>query len=64
MPRAVCPKCDEKIHIPLGVDLGDEVVCEECEESLEVVGLDPLELDPVIDEGQDDDDDGIDDDLS
>ena len=28
-------------------DMGETVVCDECEAQLELVGLDPFELDPV-----------------
>jgi len=39
------------------VDKGEMVDCEECGIRLEVVGLDPVELDIVQDEDLDDDDD-------
>ena len=42
-----------------GHDKGDIVGCDECEVRLEVVGLDPIELDVAPDE---DDEDGDDDD--
>jgi alpha-aminoadipate/glutamate carrier protein LysW len=57
MPIAVCPECEAEIHVDEDVDKGDLLVCEECETSLEVVGLDPIELDRCIDEDYDDDED-------
>lgn len=66
MPSAICPECDEKIHVPADVDQGDVIVCEECETELEVVGLDPIELDPYVDddfEDYDEDFDVFDDDV-
>jgi alpha-aminoadipate carrier protein LysW len=39
------------------VDKGESVSCEECGTELEVVGLDPVELDIVEEEDLDDDDD-------
>lgn len=64
MPRAICPICKESIHIPAGKELGEEVVCEECEEKLELVGLDPLELDPLVEDnaGDEKDDEEVDED--
>jgi len=66
MPAAVCPECDEKIHVNADVDQGDVIICDECETELEVVGLDPIELDPYYGdeiEEYDDDYDIFDDDL-
>jgi|YNPNPStandDraft_1061719.scaffolds.fasta_scaffold02692_2 alpha-aminoadipate carrier protein LysW len=45
MPYAVCPECDEDILIPGKVRLGQRLSCERCGAQLEVVGLDPIELD-------------------
>jgi lysine biosynthesis protein LysW len=39
------------------VDKGETVDCEECGVHLEIVGLDPVELDIVEEEDDDDDDD-------
>ena len=52
MPLAVCPECDVEIHVDDDVDKGEIIYCEECESSLEVVGLDPIELDLADDEGE------------
>ena len=59
MPLATCPECDADIHVDEDMDKGDIVGCDECEVRLEVVGLDPIELDVAPDE---DDEDGDDDD--
>ncbi len=45
MPFATCPQCDERIrfvHLP---DIGDIVRCQSCDARLEVVSLNPIELD-------------------
>lgn len=52
MPTAVCPECEEKVYVDADSEQGDIVSCEECGLDLEVVGLDPIELD--IHEGKDD----------
>ena len=56
MPTGTCPECDADVHVDLDVDKGETVSCEECGVSLEVVGLDPVELDLVEEELEDDDD--------
>lgn len=61
MPLATCPECDADIHVDEDMDKGDFVVCVECEVRLEVVGLDPVELDVAPDD--DDDADNDDDDY-
>ena len=45
MPTGTCPECDADVHVDSDADKGDSVLCEECGTELEVVGLDPLELD-------------------
>jgi len=45
MPTASCPECEEKVFVEAESDQGDIVICEECGTDLEVVGLDPVELD-------------------
>ena len=63
MPTAVCPECDEEVYVDADSEQGDVVTCDECGVDLEVVGLDPIELDAY--EGKsgfdddDDDDDGF-----
>jgi alpha-aminoadipate/glutamate carrier protein LysW len=45
MPTAVCPECDEEVYVDADSEQGDVVSCDECGSDLEVVGLDPVELD-------------------
>jgi hypothetical protein len=55
VPTAVCPECSEEVYVDAESEQGDIVTCEECGSDLEVVGLDPVELDLYIDR------DGLDD---
>ena len=55
MPTTVCPECDEEVYVDADSEQGDIVTCDECGTDLEVVGLDPIEVD--IYEGGDDFDD-------
>lgn len=45
MPTAICPECDEEVYVDADSEQGDLVSCDECGSDLEVVGLDPVELD-------------------
>jgi lysine biosynthesis protein LysW len=54
VPLATCPECDSDIHVDEEMDKGDHVRCDDCEAKLEVVGLDPIELDLADDSGDDD----------
>ncbi len=56
MPTAVCPECDEEVYVDADSEQGDTVTCDECGAELEVVGLDPIELD-LYEGGEDYDDD-------
>lgn len=62
MPLATCPECEAEVHVDTDADKGDVVTCEECSTDLEIVGLDPVELDIVEDDADDEDDLGDDDD--
>ena len=60
MPVGTCPECDADVHVDTDADKGDSVACDECGTELEVVGLDPVELDIAeedLDEDKDDDED-------
>lgn len=59
MPTAVCPECDEEVYVDADSEQGDVVTCDECGADLEVVGLDPIELD--LYEGDDEYDDDYED---
>lgn len=55
MPTGTCPECDADVHVDTDADKGDMISCEECGTDLELVGLDPVELD-IVEEDFDDDD--------
>ena len=57
VPLAACPECEAEIHVNDDVDKGQIIHCEECEARLEVVGLDPIELDLAMEDEEDDYDD-------
>ncbi|MDQ3040854.1 MAG: hypothetical protein M3R11_00560 [Acidobacteriota bacterium] len=45
MPTTACPECSEDIYVDADSEQGDVVSCDECGTDLEIVGLDPIELD-------------------
>jgi len=53
MPTTACPECSEDVYVDADSEQGDVVSCDECGTDLEIVGLDPIELD--IHEEKDDD---------
>ena len=55
MPTGTCPECDADVHVDTNADKGDVVSCDDCGIELEVVGLDPVELDIMEEEDLDDD---------
>jgi alpha-aminoadipate carrier protein LysW len=55
VPTGTCPECDAEVHVDTDADKGDIMSCEECGTDLEIVGLDPVELDIVEDEDLGDD---------
>ena len=57
MPTGTCPECEADVHVDNDADKGDIIGCDDCGIQLEVVGLDPVELDIVEEEALDDDDD-------
>ena len=60
MPAAACPECEEKVYVDAESEQGDVVTCDECGADLEVVGLDPIELDLYEKKGGYDDGDSFD----
>jgi alpha-aminoadipate carrier protein LysW len=54
VPTGTCPECDADVHVDTDADKGDIMSCEECGTDLEVVGLDPVELDIVEEDDIDD----------
>lgn len=63
MPTTKCPECSEEVFVDAEAEQGDEIVCDECGSDLEVVGLDPIEVDlkqNADDDYKDDDGNGYD----
>jgi alpha-aminoadipate carrier protein LysW len=54
MPRGTCPECDAEVQVDEDTDKGDVVECSDCGTQLEVVGLDPIELDVAVEEEEED----------
>jgi alpha-aminoadipate carrier protein LysW len=54
MPTTACPECSEDVYVDADSEQGDVVSCDECGTDLEIVGLDPIELDIHEDDGLDD----------
>jgi alpha-aminoadipate carrier protein LysW len=55
VPTGTCPECEADIHVDTDADKGDVVTCEDCGTELEVVGLDPVELDIMEESDLDED---------
>ncbi len=53
MPTGTCPECEAEVHVDTDADKGDIMTCEDCGSELELVGLDPVELDIVEDDDAD-----------
>ena len=51
-----CPECDANIFFNNAAFLGQKKVCPECREELEVIGLNPIELDWYYDDADESDD--------
>lgn len=49
MPKGTCPDCDGDVQLAPDAATNDIVECEDCGSDLEIVGLDPIELDVVED---------------
>ena len=53
---ATCPECDAEVEVNEDdVDLGDEVSCNECGQTLVISNTDPFELDFAPDDEDDED---------
>ncbi len=44
MATVVCPECDAEITLEEGTEVGEIIVCGDCGVDLEVVSLDPAEV--------------------
>lgn len=60
LQSAVCPACGSRLRFKFPLQLGEFVVCEECDTELEVLAVNPLKLDWAYDDPYKDDD-GFDD---
>ena len=59
---ATCPECDAEVEVnETDVELGDDVTCPECGQTLVISNMDPLELDFAPEDDEDDEDDDDDD---
>jgi len=54
MASAYCPDCDEKIVLN-NPKVGQKLFCPHCDTEIEVIGIDPLDLDWAYDMSYDDD---------
>jgi lysine biosynthesis protein LysW len=55
MATAICPSCGEDVKITGQPKIGQEVICPHCEDYLEVIEVDPVELNWSLDEEWEDD---------
>ena len=62
MATAYCPDCDGRITLNPHAVVGQRVTCTHCDSDLEVISVDPLELDWAYDWSWDDDEDEEEDD--
>ena len=54
MPTTACPECSEDVYVDAESEQGNIISCDECGADLEIVGLDPIELDIYTDDDLDD----------
>lgn len=54
MSESVCPSCGAQVTVKGTPKIGMHTTCRSCDTELEVVWLDPLELDWPMDEGESD----------
>ena len=50
MNEPLCPSCGEVVKVASSARIGSEVSCASCNTKLEVVWLDPIELDWPLDD--------------
>ena len=62
MATTYCPDCDNKIVVNPHPVLGQKLTCANCDAELEVISVDPLEVDWVYDWSWDEEDDDYDED--
>jgi len=55
---AICPECEFEIDVDeYDVDRGDTLECDNCGVTLEIIGLNPIELEVASDDDEDEDED-------
>ncbi len=54
MATVLCPNCDAELEVR-NPKLGAKLDCPECEEQLEVISVDPIDVDYPYDDDWDDD---------
>jgi alpha-aminoadipate carrier protein LysW len=63
MPTTACPECSEDVYVDAESEQSDIISCDECGSELEIVGLDPIELDIYtnddLDVFEDEEEDGL-----
>jgi len=60
--KAICPSCGEWVKLPDHPKIGQKITCMECEADLEVIEVNPVELDWAFMEDEFDDEEDWDDD--
>jgi len=54
MAKTCCPECDAIISVGKPA-VGDTLICPECGEELEIIDIDPFEIDYPLDDDWDED---------
>ncbi|HOC20724.1 MAG: hypothetical protein GYA30_09965 [Chloroflexi bacterium] len=57
MASAVCPSCGETIKVTGQVKIGRYITCPICDEMLEIIDVNPIELDWAFYDDEDNEDD-------
>jgi len=61
MPAADCPSCGTQVTLSNNIRIGQHIMCGKCREVLEIIWLEPVELDWPFEADEDDDEDFLDD---
>lgn len=61
MARVFCLDCDERITLNPGLKLGSRFTCPNCDAEMEVISVDPVEIDWAYDDSGYDDEEYEDD---
>jgi hypothetical protein len=60
--RALCPDCGERVTVRGSIRIGLEVICPHCDAVLQVIDVDPVELDWAYEDDWEDDEEWDDED--